>query len=201
MYGVCPTRLHWNVAGMTGGRLAENHYRRLYLETLPLPMRTFEHTAQLTGERAAEIQKDFYEGKINILSCSTTFELGVDVGDLETVFMRNVPPSAANYIQRAGRAGRRTSSTAFVLTFAQRRSHDFSHFADPLRVIKGEIRPPFFEISNDKIVRRHMYAVAIAQFWRRNPKFFGTVEKFFTNEEKGSAVPELSAFCGAGLRI
>jgi len=148
----------------------------------------------LTSERAAEIQKDFYEGKINILSCSTTFELGVDVGDLETVFMRNVPPSAANYIQRAGRAGRRTSSTAFVLTFAQRRSHDFSHFADPLRVIRGEIRPPYFEISNDKIVRRHMYAVAIAQFWRRNPDYFGAVEKFFTNNKTGSAVPELSAF-------
>ena len=88
-----------------------------------------------------------------------------------------------------------------MLTFAQRRSHDFSHFADPLRVIRGEIRPPYFEISNDKIVRRHMYAVAIAQFLRRNPDYFGSVEKFFTNEEKGSAVPELSAFCGAGLRI
>ena len=194
--GVCPT---YRCTGTLqecnpAEELAENHYRRLYLEIFPLPMRTFEHTAQLVSERAAEVQKDFYEGKINILSCSTTFELGVDVGDLETVFMRNVPPSAANYIQRAGRAGRRTSSTAFVLTFAQRRSHDFSHFADPLRVIKGEIRPPYFEISNDKIVRRHMYAVAIAQFWRRNPDYFGSVEKFFTNEEKGSAVPELSAF-------
>jgi len=175
--GVCPT---YRCTGTLqecypAEELAENHYRRLYLETLPLPMRTFEHTAQLTSERAAEVQKDFYEGKINILSCSTTFELGVDVGDLETVFMRNVPPSAANYIQRAGRAGRRTSSTAFVLTFAQRRSHDFSHFADPLRVIRGEIRPPYFEISNDKIVRRHMYAVAIAQFLRRNPDYFGSV--------------------------
>ena len=64
--------------------------------------------------------------EVNILSCSTTFELGIDVGELEAVFMRNMPPSAANYIQRAGQAGRRADSAAFVLTFAQRKSRHHS---------------------------------------------------------------------------
>ena len=109
--------------------------RDRYTNILPLTMATHEHTAQLTTDRAAEVQKLFTEGDVNILSCSTTFELGVDVGELETVFMRNVPPTAANYIQRAGRAGRRTSTAAFVLTFAQRRSHDFAHYMDPLQII------------------------------------------------------------------
>ena len=121
----------------------------------------------------------FSDGEINILSCSTTFELGVDVGDLETVFMRNVPPTAANYIQRAGRAGRRTSSTAFVLTFAQRRSHDFTHFKDPLQIVKGEIKPPYIEITNEIIIKRHMYAVALAMFWKKHPQYFGMVNAFF----------------------
>ncbi|MGI6284939.1 DEAD/DEAH box helicase [Neomoorella humiferrea] len=179
--GVCPTyRCDGQlVACNPAQELAGNHYRKLYLDILPLVMQTSEHTAQLTTERAAEIQQKFNDGQINVLSCSTTFELGVDVGELETVFMRNVPPSATNYIQRAGRAGRRTDSTAFALTFAQRHSHDFAHYNEPLRIIKGEIRPPHIEISNDKIIKRHMYAVALAMFWKLRPEYFGQVKTFF----------------------
>jgi len=69
-------------------------------------MRVEEHTAQLENETAREYQREFKEGKINILSCSTTFELGVDLGDLDTIFLRNVPPESFNYAQRVGRAGR-----------------------------------------------------------------------------------------------
>lgn len=179
--GVCPTfRCKGKLVACEPAKdLSRNHYRKLYTNTLPLTMYTHEHTAQLTTDKAAEIQKLFSDGEINILSCSTTFELGVDVGDLETVFMRNVPPTAANYIQRAGRAGRRTSSTAFVLTFAQRRSHDFTHFKDPLQIVKGEIKPPYIEITNEIIIKRHMYAVALAMFWKKHPQYFGMVNAFF----------------------
>lgn len=179
--GVCPTY-------RCGGRLlpcnpavelASNHYRNLYLDILPMVMRTSEHTAQLTTEKAGEVQKAFYNGDVNVLSCSTTFELGVDVGELEAVFMRNVPPTAANYVQRAGRAGRRASSTAFALTFAQRRSHDFSHFAEPMRMVNGSIKPPHIELKNEKIIRRHMYAVALSMFWRKYKHYFGDVRRFF----------------------
>lgn len=150
-----------------------------------------EHTAQLTSETAAELQTQFIDGEVNVLSCSTTFELGVDVGQLETVFMRNVPPSAANYVQRAGRAGRRTGSTAFALTFAQRRSHDLTHFNDPKRMVSGEIRAPHFRLANEKIVRRHLYATALAGFWKEHPDTFRNVESFFFREGKGG--PELLA--------
>ena len=66
--------------------------------------------------------------------------MGVDVGGLEAVFLRNVPPETANYIQRAGRAGRRKSSVAFVLTFAQRRSHDLNFYQEPENIIAGIIQ-------------------------------------------------------------
>ncbi len=68
-----------------------NHYYRLYTGMEPMRMRVEEHTAQLTSHAAAQLQQKFTKGEVNILSCSTTFELGVDVGDLQAVFMRNMP--------------------------------------------------------------------------------------------------------------
>jgi len=182
--GVCPTyRCEGTLHPVDPGKLrGENHYRVLYTETEPVPMQAKEHTAQLNTDTATRLQQEFLDGKVNILSCSTTFELGVDVGELEVVFMRNMPPTAANYIQRAGRAGRRTDSTAFVTTFCQRRSHDLSYFKDPMPFVRGVIRPPFFEIQNEKIVKRHLFATAIAAFWRKYPDTFKDVGGFFFNE-------------------
>jgi hypothetical protein len=156
----------------------------LYLHLTPVPLVAEEHTAQLTSEAAGHLQDRFLRGEVNVLSCSTTFELGVDVGELEAVLMRNVPPSTANYVQRAGRAGRRTDATAFALTFAQRKAHDLSHFIEPKRMVSGKIRPPYVEIHNEKIVRRHIYAVALAGFWREKPALFGNVESFFFPQEQ-----------------
>jgi len=160
----------------------DNHYRNLYSDIKPIRLIAKEHTAQLSSNRAAELQTQFIEGDIDVLSCSTTFELGVDVGELETVFMRNIPPSIANYIQRAGRAGRRTSSSAFSLTFAQRRSHDLTHFNNPINLVVGKIRAPYFEVANEKIIRRHIYATAIASFWKKFPDTFQDVSAFFFRE-------------------
>ena len=85
---------------------AQNHYRHLYQFLDPIPISAEEHTAQWTSPAAAAVQEKFVRGELNALSCSTTFELGVDVGELQAVLMRNVPPTTANYVQRAGRAGR-----------------------------------------------------------------------------------------------
>jgi hypothetical protein len=192
--GTCPVyRCEGNLQACEPDEaFADNHYRRLYLETLPLAARAEEHTAQLTSKAAARLQADFVNGKVNILSCSTTFELGVDVGELEAVLLRNVPPSAANYVQRAGRAGRRTESTAFTLTFAQRRSHDLNHYAEPWRMVAGKIGVPYFKIANEKVVRRHLNAVVLAAFWKQHVGHFGTVEKFFLADPPGPDL--LSAF-------
>lgn len=163
--------------------LSDNHYRRLYEGIEPVALRAEEHTAQLTGTAAFELQQQFIKAHVNVLSCSTTFEMGVDVGDLEAVFMRNMPPSAANYVQRAGRAGRRTESTAFALTFAQRKSHDLAYFQDPMSMVSGTIHPPHLELQNDKIVRRHVNATALSAFFRENPACFGAVSDFFFDHD------------------
>lgn len=144
----------------------DNHYRHLYRTMELAPLSASEHTAQWTAEQALEIQNRFISGQLNVLSCSTTFELGVDVGDLQAVVMRNMPPRTANYVQRAGRAGRRTDSAAFVTTYAQRRSRDLSRFHDPTKMINGVMRVPWVPISNERIARRHIHSIVLADFFR-----------------------------------
>ena len=167
--------------------MEDNLYRRDYTSGEMVPLDAEEHTAQWTAKAGAQVQSDFIEGKINVLSCSTTFELGVDVGDLESVVMRNVPPTTANYIQRAGRAGRRTDSAAYVLTYAQRRSHDLTYYAEPEKMVAGKMRPPYTPLANEKILRRHLHSVVFAAFFlwtlERTGIDFRKVGPFFIPEE------------------
>ena len=140
-----------------------------------------EHTAHWTSARAAEIQSQFTNGLLNVLSCSTTFELGVDVGEVQAVLLRNMPPSPANYVQRAGRAGRRTDSAALVVTYAQRRSHDLTFFEAPSRMIDGRIDPPIIVLDNTTIGRRHAHSIAFAEFERATTEH-RQVDSFFVDD-------------------
>ena len=83
------------------------------------PLRVKEHTAQLTNTTAKRYQDLFKIGEVNVLSSSTTFEMGVDVGGLKAVLLRNVPPRSSNYVQRAGRAGRRKDGISVAVTYAR----------------------------------------------------------------------------------
>ncbi|CCK63174.1 DEAD/DEAH box helicase [Mycobacterium canetti] len=143
-----------------------NHYRVVYQTMSTVPLSAREHTAQWEAKTAADIQREFVSGKVNVLSCSTTFELGVDVGDLQSVVMRNMPPKTANYVQRAGRAGRRASSAALVVTYANRSAHDLAKFQDPTSMIAGRMRIPWIPVDNARIARRHAHSVALAAYFR-----------------------------------
>lgn len=146
--------------------IPSSHYASLYSEDELIGMTTSEHTAQLETEYAAKVQQDFIEGRVNVLSSSTTFELGVDVGELQAVLLRNMPPSVANYIQRAGRAGRRSDSAALILTYAQRRPHDLSMFADPVSMVAGKMRSPYVDLSNERILERHIFSLFFSAFFK-----------------------------------
>ncbi len=175
--------------------LTTNHYRILYKEDLPEQLKVEEHTAQLSKERAREVQNDFKKGHIHALSCSTTFELGVDLGDLDTVFLRNVPPEPFNYMQRVGRAGRRSGHPGFSITYCKRSPHDLYHFINPEeRIIEGNIMPPRLSYNNEKIITRHITAVALSFFFREYPERFHNVESFFVNLEKPQALRDLYSF-------
>ena len=183
--GVCPT---FRCQGTLGIAVFgdEDHYRHLYTKIHPIGMQAAEHTGQLETQYAATLQQEFIDGKVNVLSCSTTFELGVDVGEVQAVLMRNMPPSPANYVQRAGRAGRRAGSAALIVTFAQRRNHDLHYFAHPGDMVDGIVAPPIIEVRNPDIARRHVHAVAFAAYLRHlvdtGEEPAETVEKFFLPE-------------------
>ncbi|WP_431897546.1 DEAD/DEAH box helicase [Nonomuraea sp. bgisy101] len=191
--GVCPTL---GCQGMLTPAKpdADEHHRVLYQAMTPVPLLAKEHTAQWTGLEAAEIQQRFLRGEVNVLSCSTTFELGVDVGELQAVMLRNMPPTTANYIQRAGRAGRRADSAALVLTYAQRRSHDLSRYQEPEKMIAGQVRAPYVPLGNDRIDRRHAHSVGLAAFFRYAKETSGTVWKTAGDFFLSGASSQVKAF-------
>jgi hypothetical protein len=174
--------------------LEPNHYRLLYEADLPGSLRVEEHTAQIDKEKAREFQREFREGKIHVLSCSTTFELGVDLGDLDTIFLRNVPPEAFNYVQRVGRAGRRSGYPGFAITFCRRSPHDLYHFAEPDRMLSGKVRPPVLTLRNEKIITRHIAATALSAFFRAFRERFKTVESFYKDLTNPTGVTDLKIF-------
>ncbi len=171
-----------------------SHYYRLYHELEPEPLRVVEHTAQLSKEEGYFYQNLFKNQELDVLSCSTTFEMGVDVGELETVFMRNMPPSTSNYAQRAGRAGRSAKSAAFALTFCNKSNHDFNYFNHPVSMISGTILPPHFNVENEKIGIRHIYSSALSFFFKLHPEYFKDASAFMKEVEGTSGFIQLREY-------
>jgi Lhr-like helicase len=96
------------------------------------------------------------------LFCSPTMELGVDISALNAVYMRNMPPTPANYAQRSGRAGR-SGQAALVVTYCAAQSpHDQYYFGQPEAMVRGIVRPPALDLANRDLVKAHLHAVWLA---------------------------------------
>ncbi len=123
-----------------------------------------EHSAQQSREDLEKYEKQFTDGHLNILSCSTTMEMGVDIGGINEVVMNNVPPKSANYLQRAGRAGRRNESRALALTFCAPNpigSYTWKHPKYPMIHIT---ETPLLKLESRQLIQRHVNALVFADF-------------------------------------
>jgi len=121
-----------------------------------------EHTAQVPYPEREKREEAFREGRLPVLYCSPTMELGVDISQLNAVNMRNVPPTPANYAQRSGRAGR-SGQPALVFTYcATGNSHDQYFFKRPEQMVAGAVTPPRLDLANEDLVRAHVQAMWLA---------------------------------------
>lgn len=163
-------------------------------------MRAEEHSAQQPPHRLRDFEDQFKEGEINLLACSTTMEMGVDIGSIEAVMMTNVPPSIANYNQRAGRAGRRNQGFSTSLTIARNTPLDLETFADPAGYLRRKLASPRVSLDSDRIAQRHANAYFLAQWFRevdgefartKTGDFFGCRADLLAFE----GVPPVIAFC------
>lgn len=143
----------------------------------PMALIAAEHTAQLNAPQSEDIFSKAEENEllfqdvrlmsgtrgdrataIDVLSSTTTMEVGIDLGTLSGVALRNMPPGRANYQQRAGRAGRRGNAIATVVAFGSADTHDEHYFSEPDGMICGDVVDPRLTLDNPDIVRRHIRA-------------------------------------------
>lgn len=165
------------------------YYRASTLDSLRTPPRApmaliaAEHTAQLNAAQAEDVFSTAEEHEllfqdvdlgpedtglerpaIDVLSCTTTMEVGIDIGTLSGVSLRNMPPARANYQQRAGRAGRRGNVIATVTAFGSADSHDEHYFGHPDLMIRGSVDDPTLTLDNSEIARRHITAYLLQRY-------------------------------------
>ncbi len=128
--------------------------------------RTAEHSAQQPAHRLGNYEREFKAGHLNLLSCSTTMEMGVDIGGISVVAMNNVPPHPANYLQRAGRAGRRSETRSVALTVCKNNPHDQSVFDNTRWPFDTSLPLPAISLSSCAIVQRHINSMLLSHFLR-----------------------------------
>ncbi|MBG0771899.1 MAG: hypothetical protein H0S82_09320, partial [Anaerolineaceae bacterium] len=147
-------------------RRLNDHYVAMLNSGATQTLRAREHTASLSQEIRQEIEQEFSEKNINLLSCTTTMEMGVDLGDLEAVACLNIPPGISNYQQRTGRAGRRAQAAPLCVTLAKNSRYDQSVFEDFRGYLDTPAHIQHIHLANAQLFQRHQFSILLSGFLR-----------------------------------
>jgi hypothetical protein len=190
----CP-RCHGAAALWSDAEVEQHRTVRRMRQPTFRPLVADEHTAQVTNDKRVQLEENFkssaQQDPLNVLACSPTMEMGIDVGGLDAVVLRNVPPRPDNYAQRGGRAGRRTR-VGLVVGYARNTPHDQYFFDHPEEMISGEIPAPAISLANRDVMLRHLSAIA---FGAAEPGLAGRMLEYVNEqgEVKTEAVNTLIA--------
>lgn len=181
------TRLacHGTMQKWAGPVAEENLNALMVVERYAPALFPAEHSAAMSDEKREEYERGFMDAvppRPNLLACTPTLEMGVNIGDLEAVAMRNIPPSPANYAQRSGRTGR-VSRMGITAGFSRNTPHDGYFFDHPDEIIAGAIPPPKFNLRNLEAIGRHVRSLIIEY---AELDFPTNLERFLT--DKGDLV-------------
>lgn len=149
-----------------------SYFGNLYRNGDVVRLRAEEHTGMLDRETRERIEAEFMSGATrtdtNLLSCTPTMEMGVDVGDLSTVLLCSVPPEQANYLQRVGRGGRRDGNS-LALTVANSDAHDLTYYEEPLEMLAGDVQLPAIFLRAPAVLERQLTAYCIDRWIESDP--------------------------------
>lgn len=173
----------------------EDYYRRLYTDGDPARVFATEHTGQLEREKREAVEIGFIHGAKpgdpNLLSCTPTLEMGIDIGDLSSLALCSVPPKTSNYLQRIGRAGR-VDGNAFIFTVAAGRPHDLFFFFEPEEMIRGVVETPGLFLNASAVLERQFTGYVFDRWIETKsasiPHRMGAVLDGIEQEKKGPGV-------------
>ena len=148
---------------------------------------TAEHSGQQNRNLLRFYTNEFIANRLNLLQCSTTMEMGVDIGDIDTVLMTNIPPTSANYLQRAGRAGRRGQSKAVSFALCPCNSLGLQAFSNPMRLITGHTAAAR-TVNSNIIVQRHINSFFIKEFMYETDARFDNLNDWFTKQNGNNSI-------------
>ncbi|NLY44345.1 MAG: DEAD/DEAH box helicase [Clostridiaceae bacterium] len=141
-----------------------DYYGKLYSNGDLVRIIAQEHTGLLERKDREELERRFKRSEdeqkpwdVNLLSCTPTLEMGIDIGDLSTVVLCNIPPAQAQFMQRTGRAGRKDGNS-LTIAVANARPHDLYFYAEPLEMIQGTIEPPKIFLCASAVLERQFVA-------------------------------------------
>lgn len=152
---------------------ALNYYQLVYNRARAPRIYASEHTGLLSRTDREKVEIDFKErpryNSLNALVATSTLEMGIDIGTLNTAINNSVPPLTSNYLQRIGRAGR-ASGSALITSFVQNKAHDLFYFQEPKEMMEGDISTPGCYLEAKDILLRHFFAFCLDSWSSANPK-------------------------------